>query len=133
RSPRAGLTVGAAGVAAGRENAARARGDHGTSINRVGQEDHAKADGLHDDDQVFGSDRAQSGIPTPTRAAAVADPTAIPRGAGHPRHVFHSAPKWLRRRRGPAQEPEAPGGQRWTGPTEGERPGWERTAACRSL
>jgi hypothetical protein len=48
-------------------------------------------------------------LPTPTRAAAVADPTAIPLGAGHPGYVFHSAPEWIRRRGGQAQEPHEPG------------------------
>jgi len=109
RSPRTDLTVGAVGVAADRANPARARGDHGHAVNRMGHEDHAQADGLQEDDTVFGRDRAQSGVPTPTRAAAVADPTAVPLGAGHPRHGLPSAPEWLRRRRGQAQEPEAPG------------------------
>ena len=43
------------------------------------------------------------------RATAVADPTAIPLGAGPPSHVFHRAPEWRRRRRRQAEEPQDPG------------------------
>ena len=57
----------------------------------VGQESHQEADGLHADDQVVDGDRAQSRVATPTRSAAVGDPTAIPPGAGHLGHLLHSA------------------------------------------
>ena len=48
-----------------------------TAVDGVGQEGHAAADSLHDDDQVCGGDGHQSGGPTPARPSSVDSPTAM--------------------------------------------------------
>jgi transposase len=93
-----GAIAGAAAVAAGGAHPARACGDHGQSVNRVGQEGHAEADSLHDDDQVCRGDGAQSRGPTPARPPPVDGPTAIPRGTACPSDLLHRSPEWITRR-----------------------------------
>ena len=107
-SPGAGVITGAAAVASGGANSTRARGDHGAAMDRVGQEGHAEAHGLHDDDPVCRGDGAESGGPTPAGSPAVASPTAIPCGIACPGYLLHSTPEWLTRRGGPEQESKVP-------------------------
>src|SRR5262245_35284420 len=97
--------AGAAPVAAGGAHPTRARGDHGPSVDGVGQESDPEADGLHDEDQVCGGDGAQSGRPTPTRPPPVDGPTALPPGAGGSCDVLHRSPEGIPRCGG--QEPES--------------------------
>src|SRR5215216_6906334 len=84
-------------MASGRAHLAHARGDHGECTDGVGQEGHADADGLHDEDQVFRSDGDQSRGATPTRPSPVDSPTAIPRGAAGPYHILYRSREWVTR------------------------------------
>jgi hypothetical protein len=101
--------AGVAALASGGAGAAGPGGAAGERVDRLGQARDPEAHGLHEDDQVFDRDRAQSRVSTSTRSAAVDGPTARPLGAWHPGYLLHSASEWRRRRGGQAQEPKDPG------------------------